>query len=141
MVTKRHFIAYMICQTETKNEDREKLARDLYRAWICVDGIFDDQIRNRAFRNFFLAVDSLRWREAWEIQKLAELVEDEIKSDTKIMDEITTVVEIMKAVTKYAPTVDFEEDYRQCVLKTFLKSVSCNCGIEFLDDPQDLFRC
>ena len=141
MVTKRHFLAYMICQTETENEDREKLARDLYRAGISVDGDFDDQIRNRAFRNFFLAVDSLRWREAWEIQKLAELVEDEIKSDTKIMDEITTVVEIMKVVAKYAPIVDFEEDYRQCVLKTFLKSVSCNCGIEFLDDPEDLFRC
>ena len=88
MVTKRHFLAYMICQTEAKNDDREKLARDLYRAWISVDGDFDDQIRNRAFRNFFLAVDSLRWREAWEIQKLAELVEDEIKSDTKIFIRI-----------------------------------------------------
>ncbi len=141
MVTKRHFIAYMICQTEAKNEDRERLAKDLYYAWISVDGEFDDQIRNKTFRNFFLAVDSLRWREAWEIQKLAELVEDEIKSDTKIMDEITTVREILKTVAKYAPIVDFEEDYRQCVLKTFFKSVSCNCGIEFLDDPEDLFRC
>ena len=140
MVTKRHFLAYMICQTETKNEDREKLARDLYRAWISVDGDFDDQIRNKEFRNFFLAVDSLRWEEAWKIQKLAELVEDEIKTDTKIMDEITTVVEILKTVAKYAPIVDFEEDYRQAILKTFFKSVSSNCGIEFSDDPKDMFQ-